>query len=95
MRAWGVAGEQGGLFWVQDFSLEGSTIQAVRQSKTVRSRVEVAIQGLAGGTYTITPYDTWQGTYLEAFSVDCLDGQACSLPLPDFKADMAFKIERR
>jgi hypothetical protein len=57
--------------------------------------VEVEIQGLAGGTYTITPYDTWQGSYLEAFSVDCLESQSCSLPLPDFKADMAFKVERR
>jgi hypothetical protein len=50
---------------------------------------------LAAGTYTVTPYDTWQGKYLTAFQVTCQDGQACAIKLPNFHADMAFKLERK
>jgi len=95
VRGWGVAGNDGGLFWVQDYSLEGKSITEVRSDMTVRKGVQVAVEGLAGGTYTIAPYDTWQGTYLEAFEVTCTAGRACTIPLPDFKSDMAFKIERK
>jgi hypothetical protein len=55
----------------------------------------VDLHGLADGTYTLTPYDTWQGTYLAVFEVTCAEGQPCTVTLPDFKADMAFKIERK
>jgi hypothetical protein len=95
VRGWGVAGKDGGLFWVQDFSLEGKTIDEIRQEQTVRKAVQVDLQGLAGGAYTLTPYDTWQGTYLAALNVTCTDGQPCTIALPDFKADLAFKIERK
>jgi hypothetical protein len=95
VRGWGVAGKAGGLFWVQDFSLEGQSIDVVRASQTVRKGVQLQIQCLAGGNYTITPYDTWQGTFLAATSVTCADVQPCTVALPDFKADMAFKIERK
>jgi len=95
VRGWGVAGKDGGLFWVQDFSLEGKSIEEVRSGQTVRKGVQVDLQGLTGGTYTFMPYDTWQGTYLAAISVNCADGQPCTIALPDFKADMAFKIERK
>jgi hypothetical protein len=93
VRGWGVAGEEGGLFWVQDFSLQGQGIEAVRANQTVRSGLRVDTVGLAGGTYTITPFDTWQGTYLEPFEVDCTEGQTCTIALPDFVADMAFQID--
>jgi hypothetical protein len=95
VRGWGVAGADGGLFWVQDFSMEGQSIQAVRQSAIVRRGVQVELQGAASGTYTVYPYDTWQGAYLDAFDVDCAEGQTCTIPLPDFTADMAFKMERK
>jgi hypothetical protein len=95
VRGWGVAGTDGGLFWVQDFSQEGKSIDEVRTGLKVRQGVQVEIQGLAGGTYTITPYDTWQGAFLPAFESLCSDRQACTVALPDFKADMAFKIERK
>lgn len=91
VRGWGVAGEAGGILWVQDFALEGAGIEAVRAAETVRSGVEVEVTGLANGRYTITPYDTWQGVFLDAFTVDCT-GSPCTLPLPDFKSDMAFKL---
>lgn len=95
IRGWGVAGEDGGLFWVQDFSLQGKSIQDIRKDQTIRMGVQMEIQNLAGATYTITPYNTWQGSYLKAFEVTCTGGQPCKIALPDFKADMAFKIERK
>jgi hypothetical protein len=95
VRGWGVAGNDGGLFWVQDFSLEGKSIDEVRKNQTVRQGVRVDLLGLAGGTYTLTPYDTWQGTYLDAFWVTCAEGQPCTIPVSDFMADLAFKIERK
>jgi hypothetical protein len=95
VRAWGLAGNDGGLFWVQDFSLEGSPIDEVRNSMPLRSDVQVSLQGLAAGSYTIQSYDTWQGVYLDEFDVECADGQACVIALPDFTSDMAFKIVRR
>jgi hypothetical protein len=95
IRGWGVAGRDGGLFWVQDFALEGTPIDSVRALQAVSKGVTIQINGLAGGTYTITPYDTWQGIYLEALEASCEDGQSCMLSLPDFTADMAFKIERK
>jgi hypothetical protein len=95
VRGWGVAGQDGGLLWVQDFSLEGKSIDVVRSNQALRKGVQVQLQGLAGGIYTVTPYDTWQGVFLAALSANCTAGQACTIALPDFKADMAFKIERK
>ena len=95
IRGWGVAGKDGGLFWVQDVSLEGTPIEVARALPAVSQKVTIQITGLAGGAYAITPYDTWQGTYLTAFTVDCAQGQPCTIPLPDFTADMAFKLERK
>lgn len=95
VRSWGVAGNDGGLLWVQDFSLEGKTIDDVRTDKTVRQGVQVSIQGLAAGTYSVHPYDTWQGKYLRAFQVTCQAGQLCVVTLPNFHADMAFRLERK
>jgi hypothetical protein len=95
VRGWGVAGKDGGLFWVQDFSLEGKSIDDVRLGQILRKGVQVEIRGLSSGTYTITPYDTWQGVFQTAFEVNCLDNQPCQIALPEFKADLAFHIERK
>jgi hypothetical protein len=95
VRGWGVAGKPGGLFWVQDFSLEGKSIAEIRKGQAVRKGVVLNIRGLVGGTYTIRPYDTWQGKYLDSFEVTCSEGVPCTVPLPDFKADMAFRVERK
>jgi hypothetical protein len=94
-RGWGLAGEAGGLIWVQDFSLEGESIDEVRSGLSLRRGVQLTVQGLAGGSYTIQPYDTWQGVYLDELNIDCGTGQACSIDLPDFRSDMAFKIIRQ
>lgn len=95
VRGWGVAGEAGGLFWVQDFSMAGRPIEEVRQADFIREGVQVTLEGMTGGEYTIRPYDTWQGVYLEAFEVTCVGGQACQVPLPAFQRDMAFQVERK
>ncbi len=94
VRGWGVAGAEGGLFWVQDFSLQGHSIAALRASEVIRSGVQVELRGLLSGDYTVTPYDTWQGTFLEPIKVTCQASQPCPVRLPDFRLDMAFKIER-
>ena len=95
IRAWGIVGEEGGLFWVQDFSLEGRPIEDVRSIMPLRTEVEISVQGMVSGSYTIQPYDTWQGVYLNKFDVECDGGRACIIPLPDFTSDMAFKILRK
>ena len=94
VRAWGVAGNEGGLFWVQDFSLAGQPIDEVRSSMPLRSEVQVNLQGLAAGSYTIQPYDTWQGVYVDELNIECAEGEACTVDLPGFTSDMAFKIIR-
>ncbi len=94
VRGWGTAGQDGGLLWVQDYSLEGSSIGDVRNLMPVRSGVQVELNGLAAGTYDVTPYDTWQGVYLESYEVVCVNAD-CTIPLPDFKSDMAFLLIRK
>lgn len=94
VRAWGLAGNEGGLFWVQDFSLEGQPIAEVRSAMTVRTVVQVEVVGLVSGAYVVQPFDTWQGVYLDQINVECADSEACTIPLPDFTSDMAFKIIR-
>ena len=95
VRAWGVAGRDGGLFWVQDFSLEGQPVDVVRSSMPLRTDFQLEIQGLQTGSYTLTPFDTWQGMYLDSFDVDCATNSACTIALPDFSSDIAFKIIRK
>ncbi len=95
VRGWGVAGQTGGLFWVQDFALAGQGLEAIRANQTLRSGVTVEISGLAEGIYILEPYDTWQGIFLSPLEVTCSAGQNCSVSLPDFKADLALKIERK
>ena len=59
-----------------------------------RIGIQLNVQGLATGSYTIRPYDTWRGDYLEEFEVECAEGEVCNMALPDFTSDMAFKIVR-
>lgn len=94
VRGWGVAGEDGGLIWLQDFALEGAPLDAVRTDETIREDVEISVVGLADGTFTIRPFDTWQGIYLDEYNVDCGAGDACVISVPAFQKDIALKIER-
>jgi hypothetical protein len=56
--------------------------------------VQVTVTGLAQGSYAIQPFDSWQGTWLEPFDIQCGNSD-CVIALPDFKSDMAFKIVRK
>jgi hypothetical protein len=95
IRGWGVSGEKGGLFWIQDTSLYGKSIEEIRQDETTREGVQIEIFSIPDGIYTISPYDTWQGYFLETIEVDCTLAQPCSISLPGFKKDMAFKINHK
>jgi hypothetical protein len=94
IRAWGVAGDIGGLVWVQDAALSGLDIDDIRQQITQVTGVSVNLIGLVSGRYQISPYDTWQGQFGESFEVDCNGGieVQCNIPLPSFTHDMAFRI---
>ncbi|MFZ0545918.1 MAG: hypothetical protein WAM60_10800, partial [Candidatus Promineifilaceae bacterium] len=94
VRGWGVAGVEGGLFWVQDYSMQGQPIADVRSADLTHTGVTVELTGMEPGTYTVLPFDTWQGKYLDAINLTCEVDQPCSIPLPEFTADMAFKIVR-
>lgn len=93
VRGWGLAGETGGVVWVQDFALDGVTIEEIRADQTVRSGVTVTVDGLAAGSWTLSPYDTWQGVWLDDIVVEC-SGTSCELPLPDFSSDVAIHLHR-
>jgi hypothetical protein len=94
VRGWGVAGEDGGLIWLQDFALEGQPLDAIRADETVRQDVELSVTGMPGGTYSIQPYNTWQGDHLDTFSVEC-EEEPCKFSVPAFQADIALKFEKQ
>lgn len=93
VRGWGVAGEMGGLVWVQDFAMADATIQEIRSDGTVRRDLVAAMGPISAGTWTVRPYDTWQGLWLESYEVDCPGGR-CDIPLPDFRSDVALSLTR-
>ncbi|HRI57503.1 MAG TPA: DUF5060 domain-containing protein, partial [Anaerolineae bacterium] len=93
VRGWGVAGEEGGLIWVQDASLEGQPIDAVRANTASRSGVQITVAGLPAGAYAVIPYDTWQGKFLDPIALICAAGRPCLIDLPDFSADLALRLE--
>lgn len=94
IRGWGVAGQSGGLVWMQDYSLQGASIDDVRTMMPFRADVEVVLNGMAAGIYKVTPYDTWQGVYLDTFEVKCVEG-LCAITLPDFRSDIALRLVHR
>ena len=75
--------------------MEGQSMDDLRGYEVVQEDVVLTVNGMAAGTYLVTPYDTWQGIYLDAFEVVCEAGQGCEIPLPAFYLDMAFRIERK
>ncbi len=95
IRGWGVAGEPGGLFWVQDYTMEGESIEAVRGYSAIRNGVTLEISGLSAGTYAVTPYNPWSGEFLAPVEVNCGGSGSCAVPLPDFRSDMAFRLVRK
>jgi hypothetical protein len=93
LRGWGVVGESGGVIWVQDVSMEGGTMEEIRGNQTIWSGTSLVVTGILEGTWTIRPYDTWSGEWLEPTSVEC-GPDNCAINLPDFRSDLALAIER-
>jgi len=93
--AWGIGGKDWGILWVQDITGAGYPIETVRKFiATPVSGVTVQVKGLQPGTYLVKPYDTWQGVYLPSFEVTS-DGDNLLVKLPDFKGDLALKLEKK
>lgn len=93
VRGWALAGETGGVVWLQDFALEEATIEEIRADETVRANVVVTLSDLDAGTWEIRPYDTWTGEWLESSVVEC-PGGSCEVIVPDFHRDIALLLER-
>jgi hypothetical protein len=93
LRGWGVVGEAGGVIWVQDSSMEGGTMEEIRGNLMIWSGASISVTGIPEGTWTIRPYDTWNGEWLVQTSVEC-GPDSCSIPLPDFSSDLAMALER-
>ena len=55
VRGWGLAGNGGGLFWVQDYLLEGKPIDEVRSALKQRTAVQAELAGLPAGLYSVAP----------------------------------------
>jgi hypothetical protein len=91
VRGWTLAGESGGLIWIQDYSLEGESIEDVRNLMPVRADVKVILTGMRDGTYIVMPYDTWGGVYFESYEINCLNS-SCNISLPAFSSDAAVKL---
>jgi hypothetical protein len=94
VRGWGLAGETGGLLWVQDFALEQATIEDIRADDTVRGGVVATVDGLEPGSWIALPYDPWEGAWLDQVAVECTDGP-CDIPLPAFHSDLAVHLTKR
>lgn len=92
LRGWGVAGDSGGVVWVQDSTAEGRTMEEIRSHTVTWSGASLEIAGLAEGTWMVRAYDTWNGRWSGPTSVEC--AEACAIPLPDFTSDIAIALER-
>ncbi|MEX2134518.1 MAG: DUF5060 domain-containing protein [Acidimicrobiia bacterium] len=92
LRGWGVAGDGGGVIWVQDFTAEDGTMEEIRGNTTMWSGASLEIAGMPEGTWIVRAYDTWGGQWLAPGTVGC--AEVCSILLPDFTSDIAIALER-
>lgn len=102
VRGWGVAGEDGGIIWVQDYFFESQVdgededIVALRADTTVFSELVVTFSTLASdAVYVATPYNTWTGEYLDPVEAICDSSGVCSVTLPPFEDDLALVLIRQ
>lgn len=96
IKAWALAGENGGLLWIIDIRLQGLSIAQIRQRQSPMASTSINVTGLQSGRYRVTPFNTWQGTFEQAFTINCVGTieDPCEIIVPDFLHDSAFKIER-
>ncbi len=95
-KSWGVLGNDGGIIWTQDKLVQGLSINDVRINRTTRSNVSIQLPTINEGIYKVTPFNTWQGEFIDSFTIDCnlLDDEGCKINLPDFISDIALRLDK-
>jgi hypothetical protein len=85
LLAWGLASEdeEAAFFWMQDVT-PGETW----------TDVIVTIEGLSPGVYTVRPFDTWQGVYLDERQATADEAGRLAVTLPSFNRDIAVRLEQ-
>jgi hypothetical protein len=84
IAARGIAGNGYAIIWVQS-----------RQPDETRTDASISISGLQDGSYTVRPFDTWQGNELEETTAQADGGGQLTLMLPAFRNDIALKLVRK
>lgn len=92
VRGWGVVGDDGGVVWIQDAALEGTSLEEQQIGRDVPG-VTVFLDGVPTGTWTVQPYNTWTGVWLDPVEVEC-ESDPCAIPLPTFRKDIALAFSR-
>lgn len=95
-KSWGILGNSGGIIWTQDKLLAGLNINDTRTLKTTRSNLAIYLPAISEGIYKVTPFNTWQGEFIESFDIDCniADDRGCRIDLPDFISDIVFRLDK-
>lgn len=95
-QSWGILGNEGGLIWTQDKLVEGLNINDVRINRTIRSNVSIQLPTINEGIYKVTPFNTWQGQFIDSFNIDCnlTNDEGCQINLPDFISDIALRLDK-
>jgi len=93
LRAWGLVSEEkeAAFFWMQDVA-PGET--PALSGAEGRTNVSVVVEGLSLGIYTVHPFDTWRGVYLDEHEAT-VENERTTIVLPDFEHDLAVKLIRK
>lgn len=95
VNVWGIAGNKGGVIWLQDATLRGNTIDNIRTLQSFHVPLTLEVTGLSAGEYDITPYNTRSGEFLAPKVLVCNGSSICFVDVDSFNSDIAFKLEAR
>jgi hypothetical protein len=59
-----------------------------------RTGVSVTVEGLVPGVYSVHPFDTWRGVYLDETHVATDETGRLTIMLPPFSRDLAMRLEQ-
>ena len=82
------------MIWLQDTTLQGETITAIRDQRLPTTPFSIEVNNLPAGDYQITPYITQQGEFLTPLSITCPSNAPCLITVPEFLGDVALLITR-
>jgi hypothetical protein len=88
----GISSGNRAIVWVQDISQIDKDITEIRENIPIKRDGFIEIEGLPGGTYEITPYDTWKGEFLNSYIVTS-KSEFMKIQLPNFVRDIAFRVQ--